>query len=126
MSIYIYINLILFINLTEFSFQSVRHHCPCLRCSLALPAVLQSGPTGIHVAQTLRFSQFIALPPWPFAFKAFSVLNRALATVWRPCALQTTCFRYWIGPRRPRVQKSAVLQKLLCTSFENCCKHHTR
>ena len=56
---------------------------PLREVSLALPAVLVSGPPGTHVAQTLRFSRFIALPPRPLAFKAFLAQNRALLRVGR-------------------------------------------
>ena len=49
-------------NLTEFGLQTIRHLCPCVWCSLALPAVLLSGLPGVHVAQTLRFSMFIPCP----------------------------------------------------------------
>ena len=63
--------------------QTVRHRCPTAWGSLALPAVFPSGPPGVHVAQTLRFSRFIALPRPAFAFKAFLAQNRALLRVWR-------------------------------------------
>ena len=70
--------------------QTIRHFCPFLRCSLALPAVLRSGLPGVHVAQKLRYSMFIGCPSAPFEFIAFLVPNRALAKVWRTCLLLTT------------------------------------
>ena len=65
--------------LREFGLQPIRHLCPCVRCSLAVPTVLVSGEPGVHFAQTLRFSRFIALPPRPLEFKAFWAQNHALA-----------------------------------------------
>ena len=85
-------------DLREFGLQTIRYLCPCVRCSLAVPAVLVSGTPGVHVAQTLRFSRFIACPPAPLESKAFLAQNRALAAVWRTCVLLTTVFIDWIGP----------------------------
>ena len=91
----------------EFVFQTIRHLCPCVRCSLAVPAVLVSGEPGVHFPQTLYFSRFIACPRAPLEFKAFWAQYRALAAVWRTCV--TSFFIDWIGPWRSRIQKSALL-----------------
>ena len=99
----------IYIYLREFGLQTIRHLCPCVRCSLARAAVFQSGTVGFHVAQTPRFSRFMACPPGPLAFGAFLCKIDALAAVGDACVLQTTCFLDWIGPWRPRVQKSAGL-----------------
>ena len=64
-------------------------------------------------------ARFLALPPTPVLF----VQNRFVARVRRPGAPQTSFFLSWIGPWRPRVQKSAVLYSILCASFENYRKH---
>ena len=85
-------------NLREFGLQTIRHLCPCVRCSLALPAVFRQGPPGFHVAQTLRFPRFIACPPARFAFGAFLCKIDAPTAVGDACMLQTTCFLDWIGP----------------------------
>ena len=82
-------------SLREFGLKTIRYLCPCVRCSLA--AVLVSGPPSVHVAQTLRFSRFVACPRGPFAFKAIWVQNHALAVVWRTCVLLTSFFIDWIG-----------------------------
>ena len=68
-------------DLREFGLQTIRHLCPCVRCSLALPAVLLSGQPGFHVAQTPRFPRFMALPPTRFAFGALLCKIDALAAV---------------------------------------------
>ena len=94
--IYIYISLY---YLRELGLQTIRHLCLCVRCSLADPAVLLSGPPGFHVAQTLRFPWFIACPPNPFGFKAFS---------FSMCSPEHG-FIDWIGPWRSRTEKSALL-----------------
>ena len=101
--------LLSFVNLGEFGLQTIRHCCPCVRCSLAVPTILLSGPVGFHVAQTLLFQRFMACPPRPFAFGAFLCKVDALVVVGDTCVLQTMCSLDWIGPRRPRVQKSEVL-----------------
>ena len=44
----------------EFGLRTIRHLCPCLRCSLAVPAEILLGKQGNHVSQTLRFLRFIA------------------------------------------------------------------
>ena len=95
-------------NLKEFGVQTTVIAAP-LRWVGLLPAVLGPGPAGTHVAQTLRFSRFIACPPSRLAFGAFWAQNRALAAVWRTCVLLTTVFIDWIGPWRSRAQKSALL-----------------
>ena len=95
-------------NLREFGVQTTVIAAP-VRWGGLLPAVLVPGPVGTHVAQTVRFSRFIAVPPSPLEFKAFWAQNRALAAVWRTCVLLTTVFIDWIGPWRSRVQKSALL-----------------
>ena len=74
-----------------------------------LPAVLGPGDAGTQVAQTLRFSRFMVCSPGPLEFQAFWAQNHALAEVWRTCLLPTTVFIDWIGPWRPRVQRSALL-----------------
>ena len=48
-------------------------------------------------------------PRSPLEFKAFLAQNRALAVVWRTCALLTTVFIDWIGHWRSWTQKSALL-----------------
>ena len=65
----------------EFGLQTIRRLCPCVRCSLPVPAEILSGTPGIHVAQTQPFSRFTALPRAQIAFKAFWVQNHALAAV---------------------------------------------
>ena len=95
--------------LREFGVQTIRHLCPCVRGVGLLSAVLLSRTVGVHFAQTLRFSRFIACPPAQLESKAFWAKNRALATVWRTCVLLTTVFIDWIGPWRSRAQKSALL-----------------
>ena len=97
-----------FHNLREFGVQTTVIAAP-LRWVGLLPAVLGPGDPGTHVAQALRFSRFIAVPPTPLEFKAFWAQNRALAAVWRTCVLLTTVFIDWIGPWRSRAQKSALL-----------------
>ena len=62
-------------------------------CVGLLSVVLVSGTPGVHVAQPLHFSRFIALPPSPLEFKAFWGQNRSLAQVRRTCTLQTSAFR---------------------------------
>ena len=59
--------------LKEFVLQTIRHPCPCVRCSLAVPAVLLSGPPGAYVAQTLFFQRFIACPPRGSSLERFWV-----------------------------------------------------
>jgi hypothetical protein len=112
-------------NLREFGVQTTVIAAP-LRWVGLLPAVLGPGPVGTHVAQTLRFSRFIAGPPAPLEFKAFWAQNRALAEVWRTCVLLTTVFIDWIGPRRSRAQKSALLWHFSRAHFGNVYKHRLK
>ena len=93
----------------EFGFKLSVIAAPLREVPLALPAVSRSGLDGTRFAQTLCFSKFNACPRGPLAFKAFLAQNRALLRVWRTGVLQTSVFIEWIGPRAPRVQKSAVL-----------------
>ena len=95
-------------DLSEFDVQTIIIAAP-LRWVGLLPADWGLGVAGTHVARTLRFSRFIAAPPTRHAFGAFWAQNIALAEVWRTCVLLTTVFIDWIGPWRPRVQKSALL-----------------
>ena len=74
---------------------------PLCEVSWLRSAVSPLGQTGPHVAKTLRFSRFIALPPAPLAIKAFLTLNRVLLRVWRTGVLQTSFFLKWIGLRAP-------------------------
>ena len=106
---------LLTVYLREFGLQTIRHLCPCVRCSLARAAVLLL----CRVAQTLRFPGFIGCPPSPFAFQALLCKIDALAAVGGACVLQTTCFLERFGPWRPRVQKSVVLYQIWCAPFEN-------
>ena len=54
-------------------------------------AVWVSGLVGVNVGETLPFRRFIVYPPppIPLELKTVLALDRALAEVWRPCALQT-------------------------------------
>ena len=92
----------------EFGLQTIRHLCPCVRCSLAFLVVFRPGDDGVHVAQTLRFSRLIACLPTLLGLTHFGFQNRCLARVQRTGVLQTSVFCDLIGPCRPRVQKSAV------------------
>ena len=84
--IYIYIYGDMIYNLREFGVQTTVIAAP-LRWVGLLPAVLGPGPVGTHVAQTLRFSRFIA-PPLPRShFKRFGlkiVLSLGLAYMYSP------------------------------------------
>ena len=91
-------------NLRELCLQTIRHLCPCVRCSLAAPAVLLSRPPSVHVVQTLRFSRFIACFPIPFGFEALLAQNRALAEISahvlsRPRFLSTRLALGVLGPK---------------------------
>ena len=70
-------------NLREFGVKLSVIAAPLREVSWLRSAVSASGIDGMHVAQTLRFSRFIAGPRPPLAFKAFLVQNRALLRVWR-------------------------------------------
>ena len=87
-----YSHILYYSHLKEFGLQTIRHLCPCVRSSLAVPVVLLSGQPSLLAAQTLRFSRFIACPPAPFESKAFWIQNHAVAMVWRTCTLQTSFF----------------------------------
>ena len=71
-------------------------------------------------------SQFIACPPSRLAFGAFWAQIRALAAVWRTCVLLTTVFIDWIGSRRSRAQKSALLYNFSRAHFGNVYKHRLK
>ena len=58
--------------LREFGVQTTVIAAP-LRWVGLLPAVLGPGDPGTHVAQTLRFSRFIAVPPPRSSLKHFGL-----------------------------------------------------
>ena len=93
----------------EFGFKLSVISAPLRVDSWLLSAVFRSGIPATDVAQTLRFSRFIALPPTPLGFKALFAQIRALLRVWHTGVLQTSVFLEWIGPWALRVQKYAVL-----------------
>ena len=111
--------------LREFGVQTTVIAAP-VRWGGLLPAVLVPGPAGTHVAQTLRFSRFIAAPPSQFEFKAFWAQDRALVRVSCTCVLLTTVLIDWISPWRTRPQESALLYHFSRAHFGNVYKHRLK
>jgi hypothetical protein len=95
--------------LREFGFLTIRHLCPCVRCSLARAAVFRSGPPGFHV-------KVYGVSPQPLRILSVFVQNRcSRCGGGRTCAPNHLLYRAVrpLAPSGPKV--CSFIADFVCT-----------